>query len=199
MSEALQQLEREFARLPGIGGRTAVRLAHYVASKSQGDAPMARDLAQALSRVANEVRLCRLCRNFCSGAHCTLCRDPRRANGQLCVVHGIADLRAIEQSGAFRGVYHVLHGALSPLQGIGPAALDLAALQRRAADFEEVILATATDVDGDATALYIAELLASAGPAVTRIASGVPLGGEIEFLDGATLGRALELRQPMRH
>jgi recombination protein RecR len=196
--DPIQRLILELGRLPGIGERSAARLAFYILKASRGDgAPLARDLADALNRVADEVRLCDRCQNFSAAVECPICADARRDPATLCVVEGVADLRAIEHSGAFRGRYHVLHGALAPLDGIGPDDLKLGRVAERVAaeGIEEVILATNTDVEGDATALYLGRLLQPCGVRVTRLASGVPMGGELEFLDGATVGRALTDRR----
>lgn len=195
--DPIQQLILELARLPGIGERSAARLAYFILKQGHGGGPpLARDLAAALVRVADEVGLCSRCQNFTAGDLCGVCADQRRDMALLCVVQGVADVRAIEASGAFRGCYHVLHGALAPLDGIGPAELHLDSVVRRVGQgVREVILATNPDVEGDATALYLAKLLRPTAVRITRLASGVPMGGELEFLDQATVGRALSERR----
>ena len=201
MIDPIQRLILELGRLPGVGQRSAVRLAHHIikvsrTSQERGAGSLARDLAEALVCVDAEVRLCGVCQNLATQDTCPICTDLRRDATVLCVVESVADLRSIELSG-FRGRYHVLHGALSPLDGVGPEALKLPALVERVAQtgITEVILATNANVEGDATAYYIARLLKPAGILVTRLASGVPLGGEIEYLDQATVGRALKDRR----
>jgi len=196
--DPIQRLILELARLPGIGERTATRLAFHIirASRPDGRSSLAHDLARALSEVAEQVGLCRDCRNLCAGERCAICSDARRDATALCVVETVQDLRAIEATGAYRGVYHVLHGRLSPLDGVGPDDLKLSDLLLRVRDrVEEVILATNSDVDGDATALYLAQMLKPLALRVTRLAAGIPLGGELEYIDRATLGRALSDRR----
>jgi recombination protein RecR len=203
--DPIERLILELARLPGIGRRTASRLAYFLlkgmSGKGAGQPSLAVDLAEALLCVAREVRLCAVCGNFCAGETCRLCSDARRDPHTLCVVEGIADLLAIEGSGSFSGRYHVLHGALAPLDGIGPEELrlDVLAARVREGDFSEVIVATNNDVEGEATALYLTRLLRphlkGERPKISRLASGVPIGGELEFLDQATLGRALAERR----
>jgi recombination protein RecR len=200
-AEPIQRLILELARLPGIGERSAARLAFFFIRASQGAArtrsSLAHDLARALIDVAERVGLCQACGNLCTSARCSICDNPRRDMSLLCVVEGVEDLRALEACGGYRGLYHVLHGAISPLDGVGPADLKLDDLLRRAQEgaFSEVILATNADVEGDATALYVARLLKPMGLRITRLASGIPLGGELEYLDQATLGRALAQRR----
>jgi len=204
--EPIQRLILELARLPGIGERSAARLAFYILRNSvdtgvgrsaQSANRIAQDLAQALLDASEKVGMCDRCFNFCADARCTVCGDSRRDERVICVVEGVADLRAIEAGGAFRGVYHVLHGALAPLDGIGPDNLKIGELLRRIekGGVEEIILATNTDVEGDATALYIAKLVHPLGVRTTRLASGVPMGGELEYLDQATVARALADRR----
>ena len=200
--DPIATLELQLARLPGIGPRSAARLAFYIIKTSQaqsGDANLAKDLAQSLVDVEQRVKLCGECQNLCTEEHCVICRDPRRDQSTLCVVEGVPDMQALEKSGTFRGLYHVLHGVLAPLEGIGPEELKLENLLERATTkaFSEVIIATNANVDGDATALYLASLFAGSDVRITRLAMGVPLGSEIEYLDSATLGRALEERKEM--
>ena len=209
-AEPIGQLVRQLGRLPGVGERSAARLATYIirascpgpagraAGRDLGDT-LADDLAAALTRVAREVGMCERCGNLCAGPECAICADPRRHTAMLCVVEGVAQLQAIEGSGAHRGLYHVLHGALSPLDGIGPEQLNIGALvaRVRAGGVQEVLVATGANVEGDTTALYLARLLLPLGPRLTRLASGVPLGGELEYLDHNTLGRAIRDRRPL--
>jgi len=199
--DPIQRLILELSRLPGVGERSAARLAFYIIRISRKDQKsgqsLAHDLARALVEVADQVGLCELCGNLTTGERCSICTDPRRDPTQLCVVEGVEDLRAVETCGGYRGLYQVLHGALAPLDGVGPDDLRLDDLVRRVAagGFAEIILATNSDVEGDATALYVARLLKPQGVRVTRLASGIPLGGELEYVDQATLGRALAQRR----
>ncbi|MDW8361702.1 MAG: recombination mediator RecR [Myxococcales bacterium] len=189
-----------FARLPGIGERTASRLTFHVLGQEPG---YARTLGEALRTLHDRVVTCARCGNWTRRAsdgrptECAVCADPRRDGTTLCVVARVPDLVAIERAGTFRGRYHVLHGLLSPLDGVGPESLPLDALVRRISEggIEEVIVATPLSVDGEATALYVAQVLRPLGVRVTRIASGVPHGGELEFADPITLGRAFEGRR----
>ena len=185
------------SRLPGIGGRTAARLAFFVL---EGDAQYAAALGQALSTIHEEVTRCEICGNYGAESHCGICQDPRRDETVVCIVAKVPDLIALESLGSFRGRYHVLHGLLAPLDGIGPDQLPLDALERRIADqgLKEVIIATPLNVEGEATALFIADTLSAMSVKVSRIAAGVPHGGELEFTDQVTLGRALEDRRSVR-
>ncbi|MFW2390292.1 MAG: recombination mediator RecR [Polyangiales bacterium] len=185
------------ARLPGIGERTAARLAFHVL---EGDAQYAAALGQALSTIHDEVTRCELCGNYGAESRCRICQDPRRDESIVCVVAKVPDLIALESLGSFRGRYHVLHGLLAPLDGVGPDQLPLNALERRIADegIKEIIVATPLNVEGEATALYVADALSSLPVRVSRIAAGVPHGGELEFTDQVTLGRALEDRRAVR-
>lgn len=204
--DPIQRLILELGRLPGIGERSAARLAFHIikasclkqgGAASSGAPSLARDLAAALIAVTEQVRLCRSCQNLCSSEQCSICTDPRRDGRVLCIVKGVACVRAIESSGGYRGRYHVLHGALAPLDGIGPRELKLDEVVRRiqSEQIAEVILATNADVEGDATALYLTQLIRPLGIRISRIASGIPMGGELEFIDQATLQRALEERR----
>jgi recombination protein RecR len=199
--DPIERLIGELGRLPGIGQRTAARLAFYIIkmSRTQENAPLARDLAKALIDVADQVQLCDVCQNLCTAPTCSICQDPRREQSLLCVVEGVADLRAIEESAAYSGLYYVLHGAIAPLEGVGPHDLKLPQIVTRVQTqaIGEVILATNADIEGDATALYLAQILKPTGVRMTRIASGVPMGGELEYIDRATLGRALMQRRSM--
>jgi recombination protein RecR len=180
--------------LPGVGPKSAQRMAlHLLQRNRQGGT----HLGQILETAMDQVRQCTLCRNLTEGEICRLCSDDRRDNGLLCVVESPADVLAIEQAGGFRGYYFVLHGRLSPIDGLGPEQLGLQALQRRIAAIQpsEMILATNPTVEGEATAHYISRLVAGQVPNISRIAHGVPLGGEIEYTDGGTLTHALQGRR----
>lgn len=198
---ALERLARLLGRLPGVGERSAQRLALHVLGQ---EPDYARMLGEALQTVHDAVGFCRQCHNLAEGELCRICQSPQRDRGLLCVVEDVPDLLAIERSGEFRGIYHVLRGALSPLKGIGPRDLTLDDLLARveASPPQEVILATSISVEGEATASYVLGLLrnklVSGQPiVVTRIASGVPQGSDLEYLDQATLGRALRSRLPI--
>ncbi|MFO0692247.1 MAG: recombination mediator RecR [Polyangiales bacterium] len=192
--DPIAELVRLVARLPGIGERSATRIVFHVLGS---DPTYAAALGDALSNLHARVKRCEECGNYGPDAICRICADPRRDPTRLCVVARVPDLVAIERSGTFRGRYHVLHGLLAPLDGIGPADLPLDALRARVVrdQVEEVIVATPLNVEGEATALYVAETLRGTTAQVSRIASGVPHGGELEFTDQVTLGRALEGRK----
>lgn len=192
--DAIVDLVALLGRLPGIGERTATRLAFSLLA---GDPEHAKALGHALSTLHERVHRCEECGNFGAGPRCRICDDPRRDDTILCVVARVPDLAAIERSGGFRGRYHVLHGLVSPLDGVGPEALPLEALVRRVKEHgvREVIVATPLHVEGEATALYVRETLKDLDVRVTRIASGVPHGGELEYADMVTLGRAFEGRR----
>ena len=198
--DPIARLIRELGRLPGIGQKTATRLAFHLL---RAPGPQVRDLAQALCDVKDKIRLCSLCMNLTEQDPCALCADARRDPHLLCVVANPTDLLAIERTGSYRGRYHVLHGVLSPLEGIGPDDLCLRELLGRVSAppehgaAYEVILATSPNVEGEATALYMARVLKPLGVRVTRIASGLPIGGELEYADGITITRALEVRREM--
>jgi len=188
-SDPIRRLVQSLARLPGVGEKTATRLAfHLVRAPRQ----QTRDLAQALLDLAEKIRLCSVCANVTEEDPCAICTDSRRESDVLCVVATPADLIAIDRGGTFRGRYHVLHGLLSPLEGIGPEDLRIAELVRRlGADVREVILATAASVEGEATAMYVARLVKPLGITVSRIATGLPVGGELECSDQVMIARAL--------
>jgi recombination protein RecR len=200
MGDPIRRLVQELARLPGIGEKTATRLAfHLIRSNHQ----QIRDLAQALLDATERIRLCSVCMNMTEADPCATCTDPRRDADTICVVATPSDLIAIDRGGHFRGRYHVLHGLLSPLEGIGPDDIRLAELVRRlggAAEtggIREVIIATSPSVDGEATAMYIARTIKPLGIQVSRIATGLPVGGELEYSDQATIARALAGRATM--
>jgi recombination protein RecR len=192
--DPVEELVSLLGRLPGVGERTATRLAFHILG---ADPAYATALGGALSTLHARVHRCVDCGNYGAESRCAICRDGRRDRGVICVVSRVPDLHAIERSGTFGGLYHVLHGVLAPLDGVGPADLPFDGLTARVAaeGVREIIIATPLTVEGEATALYIAERMKGTGVAVTRIASGVPHGGELEFTDQVTLGRALDGRK----
>ena len=193
----LRALIDELGRLPGIGPKSAQRLAFYLLRQPDEDS---RRLAAALVEMREEIALCDTCCNVADRTgRCATCDDVRRDATTVCVVEDPRDVVAVERSGAFHGTYHVLHGALSPLEGVGPDQLHVAELKSRlaAGGINEVILCTNPNVEGDATAAYLSRELAAFGVVVTRPASGLPVGGDLEFADDATLGRALMGRRPV--
>jgi recombination protein RecR len=190
----IERLVAALRRLPGIGEKSATRLAFFLLTAP--DALVA-ELADAIARVKREIVLCAECFDLTDVSPCAVCRDPKRDPGVICVVEEPADRAAIERSGGFDGRYHVLGGALSPLDGIGPESLRMAELEARVrrGDIREVILATNPNAEGDATAHWIAERLAGTGVRITRIAYGMPLGGDLEYADHVTVGRSLANRK----
>jgi recombination protein RecR len=192
----LARLVGEFEKLPGIGPKSAQRLAFYVLRLSEEEA---KALTDAIIDVKARIGYCRVCFNFTDQEICDICRDPRRSEDEICVVADPRDLIAMEKTGEFKGKYHVLGGVLAPMEGIGPDQLKirelLARLQAHAA--REIILATNPTVEGDATALYLASLLKTLGMRVTRIAHGVPVGGDLDYADQATLIQAFEGRREL--
>jgi recombination protein RecR len=194
--DALQELGGLLARLPGIGERTAQRLAFHMLGQPPG---YAAELGRVIAQLHARVQRCGRCGNFCEGPLCRICEDPRREAGVLCIVARVQDLMALERVGAFRGRYHVLHKLLAPLEGVGPMDLPLDALLQRIEPegVRELIIATPLSVEGEATALYITEVVRSRGIAVSRIASGMPHGGELEYADPITLGRAFDGRRAL--
>jgi len=193
---ALQDLIDELGRLPGIGPKGAQRIAFYLLS---ADAVDVKRLASVLTRVKDQVRFCATCFNVAEEEQCRICRDPRRVGDVLCVVEEPKDVVAVERTGEFRGRYHVLGGAINPLEGIGPDNLRIRELMARLAGGEitELILATDPNTEGEATATYLALLVKPMGIAVTRLASGLPVGGDLEYADEITLGRAFEGRRAL--
>ncbi len=194
-SPLIRQLIDALRILPGVGQKTAQRMALHLLERDRSGGLR---LAQALTRAMEGVGYCRRCRTLSEGELCAQCSDPRRDDELLCVVEGPLDVFAVEQTG-YRGRYFVLKGHLSPLDGLGPEAIGIPELEARiaAGTFREVILATNPTVEGEATAHYIAQLLAPRGLVVSRIAHGVPLGGELELVDGGTLAHAMAGRRPM--
>jgi len=196
VADPIARLVKELAKLPGIGEKTAQRLAFHILKAGSG---YAGDLAAAIAGVVRDVRLCSSCQTLTDRDPCALCADPQRDPRLICVVEGVPDLLAVERTHEFRGRYHVLHGALSPLDGVGPGDLKIRELLVRleTTPAEEVIVATNPDVEGEATALYLQRLLKPLGVKVTRIAQGVPMGGDLEYADQVTLARALAGRREL--
>lgn len=194
VADPIARLVKELARLPGIGEKTAQRLAFHIL---ESGATYADGLAAAISGVVRDVRCCSVCQTLTDRDPCAICADERRDARMVCVVESVPDLVAIERTHEFRGRYHVLHGALSPLDGVGPSDLRirelLVRLEKEPA--EELIVATNPSVEGEATALYLVKLLKPIGIKVTRIAQGVPMGGDLEYADQVTLARALAGRR----
>jgi recombination protein RecR len=190
------RLIEEFSKLPGVGTKTAQRLTYHVLRGSTDDA---RGLAAALVAIKEQVAYCSICCNITETGvdPCDICADPRREAGRICVVEEPLDVLAIERTGEFRGRYHVLHGAISPIDGIGPERLRIRELIARVGDggVEEVILATNPNLEGEATAMYLADMLAPHVASVTRIARGLPVGGDLEYADDVTLIRSLQGRR----
>lgn len=192
----LVNLIRELGRLPGIGPKSAQRLAFHLFNRSHEDVEA---LAHALLEAKHGLDRCPRCAHVKSkeAALCAICDDARRDTTVVCVVEQPADVLAIERSGSFQGLYHVLHGVLSPMHGVGPDALTIPALFERVAGVTEVVLATSTTVEGEATALYLARGLQERGLRVSRIAYGLPVGGDLEYADEVTLGQAIAHRRPI--
>ncbi len=196
----VQDLIDEFGRLPGIGPKSAQRIAFHILQTQSFDVSR---LAELLTEVREKVRFCEVCGNITEQTRCAICRDPRRDAGLICVVEEPKDVVAIERTRQFRGLYHVLGGAISPIDGIGPDDLSIAQLMRRLSTVEdeapvrEVILATDPNLEGEATAAYLSRLLTAIEVPVSRLASGLPVGGDLEFADEVTLGRAFEGRTRM--
>ena len=190
----VQELIDELGRLPGIGPKSAQRIAFHIVQTREFDVSR---LGEILVEVREKVRFCTLCGNVADQERCGICRDPRRNRTAICVVEEAKDVAAIERTREFRGLYHVLGGALSPIDGIGPDDLRIRELLQRLADGEvsEVILATDPNMTGEATATYLSRLLRGVGVQVSRLASGLPVGGDLEYADEVTLGRAFEGRR----
>ena len=194
----LARMVSEFEKLPGIGPKSAQRLAFHVMRLPEEET---RALADALVALKGSIKFCRLCHNYSEGELCDICADPRRDHSSLCVVAEPRDLIAMEKTGEFKGVYHVLQGVISPLDGVGVDKLHLKDLEQRVAErnppVEEVILATNPTVEGDTTSLYIAQRLKPLGTKVTRIAHGMPVGGDLDYADQATIIQAFEFRREL--
>tara|TARA_B100001142_G_scaffold73928_2_gene74585 strand:+ start:843 stop:1439 length:597 start_codon:yes stop_codon:yes gene_type:complete len=192
----VQDLIDELGRLPGVGPKSAQRIAFYLLKLPKGDA---QQLAAAIVEVKERIGFCDICWNISESERCSLCTDPQRQTGSLCVVEEPKDVIALERAG-FRGRYHVLQGALNPMEGIGPEQLRIRELMSRISDEEvqELILCTNPNIEGEATAMYLSRQLQPLGIKVTRIASGLPVGGDLEYADELTLGRALEGRRELQ-
>ncbi len=190
---AIQDLIDALGRLPGIGPKSAQRIAFHIL---QADSEIAESLVDAVRTVKERVKFCTECGNVSEEAQCRICRDPRRDGTKICVVEESKDVIAIERTREFRGKYHVLGGAISPIDGIGPDQLRIRELMQRLADanITEIILATDPNLEGEATATYLARLIKPMGISVSRLASGLPVGGDLEYADEVTLGRAFEGR-----
>ena len=195
-AQPITRLIQELTKLPGVGAKTASRLAMHILRSSREDAE---SLARAILEVKEKIRLCSLCFNLTDQDPCRICQDPRRDGEVICVVSGPEDLMALERSGSFRGLYHVLHGVLSPLEGVGPKDLRINELLSRLQGdrIKEVILATNPSVEGEATAQYLSQIIKPLGMRVTRIARGVPMGGDLQYIDEVTLSKSLENRSPL--
>ncbi len=193
---AIDDLATELARLPGIGRKTALRLTYHLLKQ---DRDQSKRLATALGTLAERVKPCVTCFNLTEEEKCSICRDVRRDAATICVVEQSSDIGAIERAGEFRGVYHVLGGRLSPLDGVGPESLTIPSLESRVSGgaVREVILATNPSIEGEATALYVQRRLARQDVAVSRIAQGLPVGGDLEYADGVTIAQALTARRSM--
>jgi recombination protein RecR len=195
---AIERLTDELARLPGIGSKTALRLVHHLMKGSRDDT---RRLARALVDLADKIRACDVCGNFSEHDLCEVCANPRRDRSLLCVVEEAYEVGAIERTGQYRGLFHVLGGRLSPLDGIGPEDLNIAALlariDRSAGEIQEVIVATNASVEGEATSVFLEHEIRPLGPRVTRLARGIPVGSDLEYVDGTTIAQALAGRREM--
>jgi len=190
-------LIEELSKLPGVGPKTAQRLAFYILKASPDDA---KKLARAIDEAKDKIRFCDECFNVTDAVICELCKDPGRDQAVICVVEEPRDIVALEKTGEFKGLYHVLQGAISPIDGIGPDDIRVKELLKRLGekkDVREIVVATNPNIEGEATAMYLARLIKPLGIKVTRIASGLPVGGDLEYADEITLGRALEGRREM--
>jgi recombination protein RecR len=196
--DPIQQLIRLFARLPGIGEKSATRM---VFALLRDERDYAEQLSVAIRDLVTRIRQCSICCNLTESDPCSICSDPKRDRELICVVEQVPDLLAIERTREYRGVYHVLHGALAPINGITPANLRIQELLQRLPDkygyIREIILATNPSIEGESTALYLLKILAPLGVPVSRIASGIPMGGDLEYIDRATLSHAIQQRRAM--
>lgn len=194
----IDRVTGELSRLPGIGPKTALRLVHHLMKGSRDDT---RRLARAMVDLADRIHPCRVCGNFTEHEECEVCTNPRRDGTVVCVVEEAFEVGAIERTGQYRGLFHVLGGHLSPLDGVGPDELNVGALLGRIRDaetrVEEVILATNASVEGEATAVYLEEMIRPLGPRVSRLARGIPVGSDLEYVDGTTIAEALAGRREM--
>lgn len=195
MADAMRSLIDLLRQLPGVGEKTATRFVFHILSAAPA---YGRALATSIRDVVERVGPCEVCGNLSESSPCPLCSDPRRDRSVICVVEKVQDLAAIENSHEYRGLFHVLHGVLSPLEGKGPEEIKIEQLMRRLpGEVREVILATSASVEGEATAIYLKKRIEEHGIRVTRIASGIPVGGELEYIDRGTIGRALAGRRDM--
>ena len=192
--EPLSLLVEQLAKLPGIGGKTAQRLAYHILTLPK---EQARALADAIASASEKVRFCRICGNMTDQEVCSICTDPTRDSQMICVVRDARDIMSMERARIYRGLYHVLGGTLSPMDGIGPDQLRIKELLSRLDGVKEVVLATNPDVEGEATAVYLFRLLQPMGIRVSRIAHGVPVGGDLEYTDDVTLQKAMEGRREL--
>lgn len=194
----IERLTDELSRLPGIGSKTALRLVHHLMKGPKEDT---RRLAASLVDLADKIQACRQCGNFAESALCEICGNPRRDSSVLCVVEEAYEVGAIERTGQYRGLFHVLGGRLSPLDGVGPEELNVAALMNRLeasqGEIREVIVATNASVEGEATAVFLEQEIRGFGPTVTRLARGIPVGSDLEYVDGTTIAQALAGRREM--
>jgi len=190
---SLERLIEQFSRLPGIGKKSATRLALYILKSNK---ELAESLAKSLIDVKEQIKFCSVCFNLTDFEPCSICRDGNRSNGVLCIVEGPGDQLAIEEAGIFKGRYHILHGVLSPLDGVGPEDLKIGELLARLEqeEIKEAILATNPSVQGEATASFLADLLCDKGIKVTRIAMGIPMGGDLKYMDSMTLRHSFDCR-----
>ncbi|MDY2636933.1 MAG: recombination mediator RecR [Phascolarctobacterium sp.] len=196
MIRPLANLYEQLRRLPGVGSKTAMRLAYHIIDMPEGEV---QQLAEALSSAKKSIHYCSQCYNLTDGERCAICSDPSRDKFTICVVEQPQDIAAMERSRGYNGLYHVLHGVLSPLDGVGPDKLRIRELFQRLQQesISEIIIATNSDVEGEATATYLAQLLKPIGITVSRIAHGLPMGGDLEYADEVTLSKALENRRAM--
>ena len=196
MIRPLANLYEQLRRLPGVGSKTAMRLAYHIIDMPEGEV---QQLAEAMSNAKKSIHYCSQCYNLTDGDKCAICSDPSRDRFTICVVEQPQDIAAMERSRGYNGLYHVLHGVLSPLDGVGPDKLRIRELFQRLQQesISEIIIATNSDVEGEATATYLAQLLKPIGITVSRIAHGLPMGGDLEYADEVTLSKALENRRAM--
>ena len=196
MIRPLANLYEQLRRLPGVGSKTAMRLAYHIIDMPEGEV---QQLAEALSSAKKSIHYCSQCYNLTDGEKCAICSDPSRDSFTICVVEQPQDIAAMERSHGYNGLYHVLHGVLSPLDGVGPDKLKIRELFQRLQreSISEINIATNSDVEGEATATYLAQLLKPIGITVSRIAHGLPMGGDLEYADEVTLSKALENRRAM--
>jgi recombination protein RecR len=196
IAEPISRLVEEFSRLPGIGPKTASRLTYYLL-RVPDDRVMA--LAEAIRQLKERLVYCQICQNIAEQSPCAICSNERRDHSVICVVEEPLDVLAIERTARYSGVYHVLHGAISPVEGIGPDDIRIRELMERVAGgtVREVVLATNPSLEGEATAMYLVRMLGASGPKLTRLATGLPIGGDLEYADEITLGRALDGRREL--